>query len=223
MLIPKACLFDLDGLLLDNESLHGKAWSKTAEKFGKKLTQEQLLALRGRRRIDCAIQITEWLGKPKYFKDLLAIHKPISTLLLRQSKAMPGAEKLVKYCFKNKIPMALVTSSSKESVFNKAYPHPWLEMLNIRVLGDDIPLGEGKPSPKPYLLAAKRLNVNPKDCWAMEDSLAGTLSALKAGCKVWVLTKEDFKKAGNDEFSIENPIKINHLNDIYNQLKKILN
>ena len=218
MFLPKACLFDLDGLLLDNELLHGQAWSKTAEKFGKKLTEKQLLALRGRRRVDCAIQIKEWLSKPIDFKDLLAVHKPISKLRLSQSHAMPGAEKLVKYCFKKKVPMALVTSSSQEAVSNKTSPHPWLEILNTRVLGDDSALSEGKPSPGPYLLAAKKLNVNPHECWAMEDSSAGTTSALKAGCKVWVLCRQDFKNHVKYNSSTDNPIHINHLDQVYNEL-----
>ena len=56
---PVACLFDLDGLLLDTENLHGEAWYKAAASFGTELTQEQLLMLRGRRRLECAKQITE--------------------------------------------------------------------------------------------------------------------------------------------------------------------
>ncbi len=136
---------------------------------------------------------------------------------------MPGAEKLVNYCFRNNIPMALVTSSSKESVSIKTSNHPWLEILNIRVLGDDRALKEGKPSPEPYLLAAKKLNVNPYECWAMEDSSSGTESALKAGCQVWVLCEQHFQKDDEIDFLNENPIHINHLNEVYDALKNTFN
>ncbi len=61
MFSPKACLFDLDGVLLDTEPLHGAAWAKTAATYGTHLTEKKLFFLRGRRRIDCAKQVLEWI------------------------------------------------------------------------------------------------------------------------------------------------------------------
>ena len=59
---PIACLFDLDGLLLDTEPLHARAWQEAAEHFGCRLSPEQLLGLRGRRRPDCAAQVIHWMA-----------------------------------------------------------------------------------------------------------------------------------------------------------------
>jgi len=47
---PAACLFDLDGLLLDTEPHHSRAWSQAAARFGLLLPPGQLMSLRGRRR-----------------------------------------------------------------------------------------------------------------------------------------------------------------------------
>ena len=223
MFPPKACLFDLDGILLDTEHLHGQAWSETASAFGKKLSADQLISLRGQRRIDCAIQITKLLPKQIGTKELLQVHEPIWKSLLSQSQAIPGAEKLVRFCSKQNIPMALVTSSSKQSVSTKSSPHPWLNLINLRVFGDDTALEAGKPSPAPYLLAAKRLNFNPNECWAIEDSLAGTSSALKAGCKVWVLCHQPSTNNQVEKvLTTQNPIKISHLNYVYLKLLETL-
>ena len=63
----------------------------------------------------------------------------------------------------------------------------WLEKIETRVYGDDPLLKESKPHPEPYLLAAKKLNINPENSWAVEDSDLGSKAALKAGCKVFVL------------------------------------
>jgi len=52
------------------------------------------------------------------------------------------------------------------------------------VAGDDDEPGEHKPSPAPYLHAAKRLGVAPEDCYAVEDSPSGIQSALAAGVAV---------------------------------------
>ncbi len=222
MFFPEACLFDLDGLLLDTEVLHGQAWSETAKKFGLTLTKQQLLSLRGRRRIDCADQINKWLIDPVGNESLLTTHKPISKELLRQAKAMPGAEELVRFCINHKIKTALVSSSSEDSVISKSEPHPWLALINTRVLGNDPMLKAGKPSPDPYLLAAQKLNVKAQCCWAMEDSVAGTKSALEAGCQVWVLEAKETLQEINNKSSLQNPIFVSNLSTVLNALNDSL-
>ena len=184
---PAACLFDLDGLLLDTEPLHGRGWAEAAARFGATLSQNQLLELRGRRRLDCAEQVDAWLPQSVGTDDLLAVQQPIVRALLTKAQAMPHAEILVEHCADSGVPMALVTSSSREAVAFKAAPHPWLERIHQRIYGDDPDLKAGKPDPAPFLLAAERLGVSAQDCWALEDSQAGTASALAAGCRVWVV------------------------------------
>ena len=184
---PQACLFDLDGVLLDTESLHSQAWSEAARNFGAKLTTKQLMLLKGRRRQDCLEKLIDWIDHPVPIERLRSVHRPISMNLLKEAKPMPGAEKLIEWCFYNNLPMALVTSSSSESVAFKCHPHPWLNKIKVRVLGDDKNLLSGKPSPDPYLLAAQKLGVKTKLCWAIEDSQSGCKSALDAKCKVWLL------------------------------------
>jgi pseudouridine-5'-monophosphatase len=188
---PAACLFDLDGLLLDTEPLHGRAWREAAARFGTPLNAGQLLALRGRRRLDCADQVLAWIrsngGHCPGSQELLAVRQPIAEALLAKAPAMPGAEALLHRCQARGVPMALATSSSRSAVALKAGPHPWLALIEERVYGDDPELGEGKPAPDIYRLAASRLGVDPRDCWAYEDSQAGARAAAAAGCRVHVL------------------------------------
>ena len=56
---PKAFFFDLDGVLIDSEPLHGQAWKETAALFDLNLTNNQLKRLRGKRRIDCANELVK--------------------------------------------------------------------------------------------------------------------------------------------------------------------
>lgn len=192
---PAACLFDLDGLLLDTEPLHSQAWQQAADQFGLSLGGDQLLALRGRRRLDCAQQVCRWMadaGLPvPSVEALLAVRQPIAEALLPFASPMPGAPALIESCAQRRIPMALVTSSSRQAVALKQAPHPWLEAITQRVYGDDPELVAGKPAPDPYLLAARRLAVDPSRCWAFEDSLAGASAAAAAGCLVHVLLPAD--------------------------------
>jgi HAD superfamily hydrolase (TIGR01509 family) len=100
---------------------------------------------------------------------------------------MPGAEALIRRCHQLAVPMALATSSARAAVALKAAPHDWLGLIEIRVHGDDPELGAGKPAPDVFLLAARRLAVDPRQCWAFEDSPAGAQAAAAAGCRVYVL------------------------------------
>lgn len=191
---PAACLFDLDGLLLDTEPLQARAWREAAASFGCALRADQLLNLRGRRRLDCAQQVCIWIavatGTELSCEALLAVRQPIAEALLPTALPMPGAAELVQTCRHRCIPMALATSSAREAVERKAAPHPWLQSITVRVYGDDPALVAGKPAPDPFLLAAERLGAAPAECWAFEDSLAGIQAAVTAGCQVFALVPE---------------------------------
>ena len=188
---PAACLFDLDGLLLDTEPLHARAWQEAASHFGRPLQARELMALRGRRRHDCADQVRHWIataGGPDLSREeLLGVRQPIAEALLPTARPMPGAPELVQRCLDLAVPMALATSSSRDAVALKAAAHAWLKPIAVRVHGDDPELAAGKPAPDVFLLAAARLGVAAQDCWAFEDSPAGARSALAAGCRVHVL------------------------------------
>ncbi len=191
---PAACLFDLDGLLLDTEPLHARAWRQAASHFGRELNAAELLQLRGRRRLDCAAQVRRWIGESggalPSVQELLAVRQPIAESLLVQAPAIDGAPELLQRCRDLAIPMALVTSSARPSVALKSAPHPWLEAIAVRVHGDEPELLAGKPAPDPFLLAAERLGVPATQCWAFEDSQAGARAAASAGCRVVVLLSE---------------------------------
>ena len=128
---------------------------------------------------------------------------------------MQGGESLVKRCHKNNIPMALVTSSSSESFQIKTAPHQWMNLFSVMVLGDDKLLAKGKPAPDPYLLAAKKLNIAPQECWAVEDSISGVSSALEAGCFVFFLKEKSDELSKKEVFDQHINLKqINHLKEI---------
>ena len=216
---PKAFLFDLDGVLIDSEPLHGQAWKETAAIFDLNLTYSQLRLLRGRRRIDCANELVKLIPKTIEVEQLLRVHKPISRRLILTAQAMPGSESLIKKCHNNRIPMGLVTSSSSESLQIKTSNHKWMNLFSVKVLGDDNLLGKGKPAPDPYILAAKRLNIASEACWAVEDSISGVTSALKAGCYVLFLKDKSDASTKKEFLEPDNNLKeINHLKEIEQML-----
>jgi HAD superfamily hydrolase (TIGR01509 family) len=214
MEMPAACLFDLDGLLLDTEPLHAEAWQRASSHFGRPLSPTELLSLRGRRRLDCAEQVRLWIRESGLTapdsEALLAVRQPIAEALMLQAPPMAGARSLLERCAALQIPMALATSSSSAAVAHKSGPHPWLGLITVRVHGDDPDLRAGKPEPDVFLLAAERLGVEAHTCWAFEDSPAGATAAARAGCRVHVVAP-----AGLDHRSYpDGVIWLDSLNDL---------
>ncbi len=214
---PEAIFLDLDGVLLDTEALNGEAWRKAAKYFGKDLSRKELNNLLGRPRMDCAREVLALINKPLDISDLLKIHLPYQKDLIRSCLPIKDAENLVRFIKEKFIPTALVTSSSFKSVNYKISLHPWINDIDLKILGDDPLIKFGKPSPDPYLLASEKFNIKPSSCWVIEDSEAGIKSALDANCQVWALKTISSNKKTN---ICENPTYISNLKSIIFELKK---
>ena len=224
---PDACLFDLDGLLLDTEPLHARAWQQAASYFGSDLAPDQLIQLQGRRRLDNARLVCSWIEQPITPEQLLAVRQPIAAQLLPGAKAMDGAESLVRTAQRSGIATALVTSSDRASVRHKIDNHPWVNHLQLMVCGDDPDLKAGKPAPDPFLLGSDRLRVKPEECWAFEDSRAGCESALAAGCLVWRLLRtteiaDQLDPGEQDLLQSDRLVSINQLSEAQHCLESVV-
>ena len=220
MEFPEAILFDLDGVLLDTEPLLANAWSETAKEYNHYLSNDNLLQLKGRRRRDCAKKVCKWINKENSIEELLITQKLKVNKQLSKAKPFKGAIDLIKFCINTKLPIALVTSSSSQSFKIKSSSNSWLNLFETKILGDDKFISAGKPSPDPYLRALKILDVNPFKTWVIEDSYAGSVSGLRAGCNLIFFSKDNeiLNKLIN-EFNQEKIQKINELSEIIYYLK----
>ena len=217
---PEAIFFDLDGVLLDTEPLLANAWNETAKEYNHYLSNDKLLELKGRRRIDCAKKVLQWINIESPIQELLITQKSKVDKVLSKAKPFKGAVELIKFCMYTKLPIALVTSSSSESFKIKSSANPWLNLFKTKVLGDDKFITNGKPSPDPYLRALKIMDVDPRKSWVIEDSYAGSISGLKAECNLMLFSKdiEILNKLIN-EFNQEKIQKVNELSEIIYYLK----
>lgn len=104
------------------------------------------------------------------------------------SVALPGAVELVRDLQAAGLPLAIASSSIR----------PWVEAcldridlrdcFDLLVTGSDVE--RGKPAPDVYLLAARRLAVEPSSCLAIEDAPAGIQAAKSAGMVCWAVRTE---------------------------------
>lgn len=102
--------------------------------------------------------------------------------------AVAGAGEFLRRLVSLQVPWAIVTSGSHKvataRINQVGFPEP-----PVLVTCDDI--SEGKPHPEPFLTGAARLHLSPASCLAFEDSTAGLLSAVHAGCvTIDVLTRQ---------------------------------
>jgi len=119
--------------------------------------------------------------------DLLDQYETEANRLLENVPLMPGVDDLLRHLYDQHIPMAIATSSHRDSFRIKARPHcDLMSVIHHVVCGNDQELKKGKPAPDIFLLAASRFKPQPPPhcCLVFEDSPAGLRAGLAAGMQV---------------------------------------
>ncbi|MFY7970566.1 MAG: beta-phosphoglucomutase [Flavobacteriales bacterium] len=178
----KACIFDMDGVIVDTAKYHFKAWARLADTLSIPFTEEQNEQLKGVSRVDSLERILEWGHvvidnnkklelmdlKNKWYLDYVAEINP--------GEMLPGAHAFLLELHAKGIKIAL-GSSSKNSILI-------LDKLGITHLFESIIDGTkltfGKPHPEVFLKGATELNLKPHECVVFEDAISG-VEAAKAG------------------------------------------
>lgn len=182
----KAALFDLDGTLLDTETLSTVAIQIVLDKYetGARIEwslKRQLLGLRGDVWGQMVVDQLGLVGKVDG-ATLVAEWEENLNGLCPQVMKMLGAMQAVERCKDAGLRLGIATSSTASAVNSKRAKHEDLfAHMEIVVCGDDVQLLRGKPAPDIYLLAASRLGVEPARCVVFEDALSGAQSAIAAG------------------------------------------
>ncbi|MDX1753849.1 MAG: beta-phosphoglucomutase [Salinimicrobium sediminis] len=212
----RGIIFDLDGIIVDTAKFHYVAWRKMANDLGFDISMEQNEQLKGVSRVHSLQKILSWGNKTvdkAEFERLMASKN--NGYLERiahmdEEDLLPGVKKVLDYLTENKIPYAL-GSASKNA-------RPILKSLKIekrfKVIIDGNDVTKAKPDPEVFLVAAKKLHLQPADCVVFEDSVAGIEAANRAGMiSVGIGDKEILKEA-NYNFADFTEIDIDFLKKI---------
>ncbi|HEV7973776.1 MAG TPA: HAD family phosphatase [Amycolatopsis sp.] len=195
---PAAVLWDMDGTLVDSEKLWDVALYETAEAMGSKLSEAQRSTLVGSNMDATATYLLEVAGRevtPHAVAEIgQSIRERTAGLFDDELPWRPGAREALTAVRDAGIPSALVTSTER-SLTELALNTIGREFFTVTVCGDEVD-GLNKPHPRPYLLAAELLGVDPARCVAVEDSPPGTESAAAAGCVVLVVPNDVPVEAG---------------------------
>jgi len=182
----KACIFDLDGVIVDTAVYHFKAWKRLADELGIHFTLEDNERLKGVSRMRSLDIILEIGGvtKTDAEKEELATRKNTWYVdminHMKPDEVLPGAKEFVQSCRNDGIKTALGSASKNSMTI--------LRNTNIVNLFDAIIDGnkvtKAKPDPEVFLKGAEELKVAPADCVVFEDAIAGVEAAINGGMKV---------------------------------------
>lgn len=182
----KACLFDLDGVIVDTAKYHFIAWKEMASELGFDFTEKENELLKGvsrMRSLDILLDIGK-LSKTEDEKQALAEKKNQCYLdyvkQMNEEEILPGVTRFLNDLRSNGVLIALGSASKNAPLI--------LDRIHLKEKFDAIVDGNSvsraKPDPEVFLRGAELLNVNPKECLVFEDAQAGIEAALNGGMKV---------------------------------------
>ena len=177
--LPKAVVFDMDGLMLDTERLERELWRTVVARRGGEFPDSLYAALVGRRESDSAPTLREHLGAGFALEEARAEVRKLwrERTAVDGAPLKPGLHELLNCLEASSLPTAVATSTARERALESLGP---LAMrFAVLCFGDEVV--HGKPEPDIYRLAAARLTLEPRDCLALEDSPAGLAAAEAAG------------------------------------------
>lgn len=181
----KACIFDLDGVIVDTAVYHYKAWKRLAAGLGFDFSEHDNERLKGVSRMQSLEIVLECGGitKTEAEKEELAAQKNTwYTEMISQmtpAEILPGAREFVQSCRDAGIKTALGSASKNSmTILNK------LNIVNLfDAIIDGNKVSKAKPDPEVFLKGAEELGIEPQFCVVFEDAIAGVEAAKAGGMK----------------------------------------
>jgi beta-phosphoglucomutase len=182
----KACLFDLDGVIVDTARYHFIAWKEMADELGFVFTEKENELLKGvsrTRSLEILLELGK-IDKTEAAKLQLAERKNQRYLehvnQMTEAEILPGVTRLLDDLRSNGILIALGSASKNAPLI--------LERIHLKEKFDAIVDGnsvsKAKPDPEVFLKGARLLKVEPNECLVFEDAQAGIDAALNGGMSV---------------------------------------
>ena len=180
----KLVIFDVDGTLVDSESIYVKAAIKNLEVNHYNIPMSAIMGIIGQNRVASRKMIEssqdESFNYDRYIEDL---HKIWDDILDKEPyKLKKGALNILNYCKEHDIKMAIATSTARDKQTKVLTQLGIIDYFDYMVFGDEIK--NSKPAPDIYLKVYEHYNYDKDEMIIYEDSNNGILSGYNAGIKV---------------------------------------
>lgn len=182
----QAVVADLDGTLLDTEPLYWRAYEAAVAAYGKRYSFDDVHRhIMGKPEIPGAQFVVEKTGLAAEGVTAEAFLEERDKMLLEimpEARPRPGALELVRHFKACGLPVAVATSSYQKYIeLKRRHNEDLFSLFDTVTTGDDPKIKAGKPAPDIFLAGAASIGADPARCLALEDSVAGTQSAVAAG------------------------------------------
>jgi HAD superfamily hydrolase (TIGR01509 family) len=193
--VISAVIFDLDGVLIDSEGVWAAAREQVVREQGGTYQSDSTLAMMG-------MSSPEW---SRYMRDELgvrmapariaaAVVQRLEGFYRERLPVIPGAREAVA-ALASHWRLGLASSANRPIIELVLDLAGMRQFFAVTVSAEEVP--RGKPAPDVYLEAAHRLDVEPSDCAAVEDSTNGLRAAASAGTLVIALPNRAFPPTGD--------------------------
>jgi len=181
--VPAACIFDMDGLMLDTERPAIRFWLMAAAEYGYPMDESIPVSTVGMDEGDTRRRVMEACGPDFPYE---AVRARLGVLYAESMERegvgrKPGLEYLLDQLDGLGIILAVATSTPRAQAIARLDRAGILDRFKALACGDEV--SRGKPAPDIYLLAADRLGMDPVDCVGFEDSDPGLRSLASAGIR----------------------------------------
>jgi len=181
--LPRAVIFDMDGVLIDSNPFHLQKWIDLLNAHGIPYNPDELPRQILGQRNDHAFRYFFGPNLPDEENQRLSeeLESIFRNTFGPHAQPLPGLRDLIMECHETGIPMAVASSAMRENIEFVADALNFRPFFKFMVSGDDVT--HPKPHPEIYLEAAKRLEVTPETCVGFEDSFVGIEAVKGAGMK----------------------------------------
>jgi HAD superfamily hydrolase (TIGR01509 family) len=186
----EAVVFDLDGVLVDSETVWDEVRRRFTEENGGTWHEGAQRDMMGMSSVEWSRYVRDRLGVPMEPDRISAeVADRVAELYRERLPLLPGAVEAVR-ALASEWPLGLASSSNRHVIDLVLEEAGIADEFRAIVSSEEV--GAGKPAPDVYLEAAKRLDVDPSGCVAIEDSTNGIRSANAAEMAVVAVPNRDF-------------------------------
>lgn len=183
----EAVIFDMDGTLVDSESVSLKAWRQTGRDLGVPFSDEFIHSLIGRNAVAVRSMVVDLLNGDVGLADkaLRLRTEHFERISERELELMPGAVEALDALSSAGFPLAIATSTTGVRAKPRLDRFGLMGYFKSFTFGDEV--SNGKPAPDIFILAAERLGRDARACAVVEDSFNGVRSGHAAGAQVFMV------------------------------------